>query len=57
MPGLTTLAMPMSELGGAAARMLEHQLALGGRHQPERHTFSAELIVRDSSLRPVGALA
>jgi LacI family transcriptional regulator len=56
-PGLTTMAMPMSELGGAAARLLEQQLALGGRHQPERHTFSAELIVRDSSLRPVGAFA
>jgi LacI family transcriptional regulator len=56
MPGLTTMAMPMSELGGAAARLLEQQLALRGRHQSERHTFSAELIVRDSSLRPVGAL-
>jgi LacI family transcriptional regulator len=57
MPGLTTMAMPMSELGGAAARLLEQQLALGGRHQSERHVFSAELIVRDSSLRPVAALA
>ena len=57
MPGLTTMAMPMSELGGAAARLLEQQLALGGRHQSERHIFSAELIVRDSSLRPVAALA
>jgi LacI family transcriptional regulator len=57
MPGLTTMAMPMSELGGAAAELLEQQLALGGRHQSERHTFSAELIVRDSSLRPAGALA
>jgi DNA-binding LacI/PurR family transcriptional regulator len=57
LPGLTTMAMPMSALGGTAARLLEQQLALGGRHQSERHTFSAELIVRDSSLRPVGALA
>ncbi|MDQ6633930.1 MAG: LacI family transcriptional regulator [Gemmatimonadota bacterium] len=57
MPGLTTMAMPMSELGGAAARLLEQQLALAGRHQSERHIFSAELIVRDSSLRPVAALA
>jgi LacI family transcriptional regulator len=56
-PGLTTMAMPMSELGGAAARLLEQQLVRGGQHQPERHSFSAELIVRDSSLRPVGALA
>jgi LacI family transcriptional regulator len=56
-PGLTTMAMPMGELGGAAARLLDQQLALGGGHQPERHIFSAELIVRDSSLRPVGAFA
>jgi LacI family transcriptional regulator len=51
LPGLTTMAMPMSELGGAAARLLEEQLALGGRHEPVRHTFTAELIVRESSLR------
>jgi LacI family transcriptional regulator len=57
MPGLTTMAMPMSELGGAAARLLEEQLALGGRHQAAHHTFSAELIVRESSLRPVSAVA
>jgi LacI family transcriptional regulator len=56
MPALTTMAMPMSELGGAAARLLEQQLALGGRHQPVHQIFSAELIVRASSLRPVGAL-
>jgi LacI family transcriptional regulator len=57
LPGLTTMAMPMSELGGAAARLLEQQLALGGRHQAVHHTFSAELIVRESSLRPVAAVA
>jgi DNA-binding LacI/PurR family transcriptional regulator len=57
MPGLTTMAMPMSELGGAAARLLEQLLALGGRHQSMHQTFSAELVVRQSSLRPVRALA
>jgi LacI family transcriptional regulator len=57
MPGLTTMAMPMSELGGAAARLLEEQLAQGGRHQAAHHTFSAELIFRESSLRRVSAVA
>lgn len=57
MPGLSTMAMPMSELGDAAARLLEDQLARNGRHEPVRQTFSAELVVRKSSLRPVGALA
>jgi LacI family transcriptional regulator len=57
MPGLTTMAMPMSELGDAAARLLEDQLAQSGRHDPVRQTFSAELVVRESSLRPSGALA
>ncbi len=56
-PGLTTMAMPMNELGDAAARLLEEQLALGGKHQSVHHTFSAELVVRESSLRPVGAVA
>jgi LacI family transcriptional regulator len=56
-PGLTTMAMPMSELGGAAARLLEEQLALGGEHEAMSHSFSAELIVRDSSLRPTPVLA
>jgi LacI family transcriptional regulator len=56
MPGLTTMAMPMNELGDAAARLLEEQLGRGGRHEPVRQTFSAELVVRESSLRPAGAL-
>jgi LacI family transcriptional regulator len=55
-PGLTTMAMPMSELGDAAARLLEEQLALGGRHESVHHSYSAELIVRDSSLRPAAIL-
>jgi LacI family transcriptional regulator len=55
-PGLTTMAMPMSELGDAAARLLEEQLASGGRHEPVRQIFSAGLVVRESSLRPADAL-
>ena len=56
-PALTTMAMPMTELGDAAARLLEEQLARAGRHDPVHHTFSAELVVRESSLRPASALA
>jgi LacI family transcriptional regulator len=56
-PGLTTMAMPMSELGDAAARLLEEQLGCNGRHEPERHIFSAELVVRESSLRRADSLA
>ena len=54
-PGLTTMAMPMTELGDAAAQLLEEQLGNGGRREAVRHMFSADLVVRDSSLRPVGA--
>lgn len=56
-PGLTTMAMPMAELGDAAARLLEEQLARAGAHAPVHHTFSAELVVRESSLRSAGAVA
>ena len=38
-PGLTTMAMPMSELGDAAARLLGEQLTRAGRHEPERQIF------------------
>lgn len=55
-PALTTMAMPMNELGGAAARLLEQQLSLAGKHQPVHQTFSAELVVRESSLRSAAAL-
>ena len=57
MPGLTTMAMPMNELGDAAARLLDDQLSQNGSHEPVREMFSAELVVRGSSLRPaaVGA--
>lgn len=56
-PGLTTMAMPMAELGDEAARLLETQLSHKGGHEAVRHVFSAELVVRESSLRPVGVLA
>jgi DNA-binding LacI/PurR family transcriptional regulator len=56
-PPLTTMAMPMSQFGESAARLLEEQLARGGRHSPVHLAFSAELVVRESSLRPVGATA
>ena len=55
-PGLTTMAMPMNELGDAAARLLEDQLSLGEQHHPVRRTFSADLVVRESSLRSAAAL-
>jgi LacI family transcriptional regulator len=49
-PGLTTMAMPMSELGDAAARLLDAQIRLGANHKPVRDTFSAELVARASTL-------
>ena len=49
-PGLTTMAMPMSELGDTAARLLDSQVLLGGDHAGVRTTFSAELIMRASTL-------
>ena len=54
-PALTTMAMPLQQFGESAARVLEEQLALGGEHSPVHLAFSAELVVRDSSLRPVTA--
>ena len=50
-PPLTTMAMPLTEFGAAAARLLEEQLALAGEHSPVHLAFSARLIVRASSLR------
>jgi LacI family transcriptional regulator len=55
-PGLTTMAMPMTELGDAAARLLEEQLTRAGTHAPVHHTFAADLVVRESSLRPATVL-
>jgi LacI family transcriptional regulator len=52
-PALTTMAMPLREFGESAARLLEQQLVLGGEHSPVRMAFSADLVVRASSLRPV----
>ncbi len=50
-PGLTTMAMPMAALGDAAAALLDEQLRMDGAHVPVRRMFSAELIVRASSMR------
>lgn len=51
-PGLTTMAMPKSELGRAAATLLTRQLAATGRRSPPvRRTFDTELVVRQSSMR------
>ena len=52
-PALTTMAMPLRAFGESAARLLEQQLALGGEHSPVRMAFSAGLVVRASSLRPL----
>jgi len=52
-PSLTTMAMPLRQFGESAARLLEQQLAQGERHSPVRLAFSADLVVRESSLRPV----
>ncbi|MEP6731053.1 MAG: LacI family DNA-binding transcriptional regulator [bacterium] len=49
-PGLTTMSMPMSELGDAAARLLDAQLRLRADHSPVRDTFSASLVARASTL-------
>ena len=48
---LTTMAMPLREFGESAARLLEEQLASAGEHSPAQLAFSAELVVRESSLR------
>lgn len=52
-PPLTTMRMPMREFGESAARLLEQQLALDGEHSPVRVALSAELVIRESSLRPL----
>ena len=49
-PGLTTMAMPMSELGDAAARLLGALIRLGADHTPVRNTFSAALVTRASTM-------
>jgi LacI family transcriptional regulator len=48
-PGLTTMAMPMGELGRAAAVVLAQQLE--GSVQAVRQTFDPQLVVRHSSGR------
>jgi len=49
-PGLTTLAMPKRELGRTAAELLRDQIPKRGAHDAVRRIFSAELVVRDSSV-------
>ncbi len=49
-PALTTMAMPKRELGAAAAGLLSAQIPLAGEHHAERRTFSAQLVIRSSSL-------
>jgi LacI family transcriptional regulator len=49
-PGLTTIAMPKSELGTTAAMVLSRQID-NGRPAAVRRLFAAELVVRQSSMR------
>jgi DNA-binding LacI/PurR family transcriptional regulator len=56
-PGLTTIAMPMSELGDAAARLLETNIRLGADHVAVREAFSAELVTRASTVGYAEAIA
>lgn len=48
-PALTTVAMPKSQLGRAAADLLAEQIPRDGTHTPVREMFDAQLIVRQSS--------
>ena len=50
-PGLTTMAMPMSELGRTAARIIGQQID-GTIVESVRQTFDPRLVVRHSSRRP-----
>ena len=49
-PGLTTMAMPMTELGDAAAKLLDAQIQSNGNRTRVRQMFSAELVARASTL-------
>ena len=53
-PGLTTIAMPKIDLGAAAAAIIGRHIAAPARAETVRRTFGAELVVRQSSLRPIG---
>lgn len=50
-PGLTTVQVPVHELGVVAAGMLIHQVETGERH-PRRVVFAPHLIVRGSTAPP-----
>ena len=56
-PALTTMAMPMTELGGAAARLLDASIRAGAGHPAVRMTFSAELVARASTHGHAEAIA
>ena len=49
-PGLTTMAMPMGQLGDAAAKLLDAQPGSNGRWTPTRQMFSAQLVTRASTV-------
>jgi DNA-binding LacI/PurR family transcriptional regulator len=49
-PGLTTMAMPMGDLGDAAANVLEAQIGTNGDRPRVRKMFSAELVARASTM-------
>jgi LacI family transcriptional regulator len=49
-PGLTTMAMPMIELGDSAAKLLEARIQATGGPTRVRQMFSAELVARASTL-------
>jgi hypothetical protein len=44
------MAMPMGEFGDVAARLLEAQIATNGERDAVRRMYSAELVVRASTL-------
>ena len=56
-PSLTTIAMPMEQLGDAAARLLDTNIRRGAKHVAVREHFSAELVARASTLGRSEALA
>ncbi len=54
---LTTMAMPMGEFGDVAARLLDAQIQMDGERTRIRRMFSAELIMRASTLGHAAAFA
>ena len=54
-PALTTLRVPIHELGSAAARLLQEQMETGAA-SPRRVVFNPELVVRGSTVAGVDAV-